>query len=144
LETVLMSGEHFRSIRLSLPPEQLPRLPRNAAYLYEVIDREVWLTPKPRWYHTLLDLESFPPSSGVELPKGVHVRTLQPDDWRDFPSVFSSAFREVQPFASLDDDERLAAARQSLEQTRTGGDGPLIDAACHTTRSAGGSPRRSC
>jgi GNAT superfamily N-acetyltransferase len=36
----------------------------------------------------------------------------------------------VQPFASLDDDERLVAARQSLDQTRTDGDGPLIESAC--------------
>ncbi|HKB35605.1 MAG TPA: hypothetical protein VKD72_04070, partial [Gemmataceae bacterium] len=61
-----MSAEFFRSIQLSLSIEQYRRLPRNAAYKYELIDGETWLTPRPRWYHAVLDLERFevPPDPG--------------------------------------------------------------------------------
>lgn len=126
-----MSADYFRSLRLNLTPEQFHRLPRNAAYRYELIDGEVWLSPRPRWYHALLDLATFPQLQEVELPKRVSIRPLAETDWVELPAVFSSAFHRVQPFASLDKDERLNAARQALNQTRSGGDGPLIASACH-------------
>ncbi len=131
-----MSEEHFQTIRLSLSPEEFVRLPRHPAYKYEWITGEVWLSPRPRWYHALLDLDTFNPPPEVDLSAKLLLRPLQPEDWQHLPSLFSSAFRLVQPFASLDDEARLSAARESLEQTRTGGDGPLIEPACHVVLNA--------
>ncbi len=126
-----MSEEHFRAFRLSLSREEFRRLPRNSAYKYEWIAGEVWLSPRARWYHAQLDLSAFTPPPAAAPTERARLRPLQPDDWEHLPSLFSGAFRTVQPYASLDDEGRLAAARQSLEQTRTGVDGPLIEAACH-------------
>jgi GNAT superfamily N-acetyltransferase len=125
-----MSDQHFRPIRLSLSREEFHRLPRNPAYKYELIGGEVWLSPRPRWHHALLDLATF---AAPEAPctEGVRLRRLQPGDWEDLPRLFAAAFRRVQPFGSLEDEARLGAARRSLDQTRFGGDGPLLEAACH-------------
>jgi len=65
-----------------------------------------------------------PPSEAVTF------RPLEPHDWAAFPGLFADAFRDVQPFAGLDDAECHRAATECLEQTRTGGDGPPILPAC--------------
>jgi GNAT superfamily N-acetyltransferase len=126
-----MSSEFFRTIRLTLPREEFHRLPRNAAYKYELLSGEVWLSPRPRWYHALLDLDTFCPPPDLDAQENITLRSLNPDEWARLPRLFAAAFRLVQPFGSLDDDERLQAARKCVEQTRTGGDGPVIDQACH-------------
>lgn len=126
-----MSADYFQPLRLNLTPEQFHRLPRHTAYRYELLDGEVYISPRPRWYHALLDLATESSFKELELPKSVRLRPLQPTDWSAFPPVFSSAFHSVQPFASLNDDERLTAAQTALNQTRTDGDGPLIESACH-------------
>jgi GNAT superfamily N-acetyltransferase len=125
-----MSTEHFRSIRLSLTREEFHRLPRNSAYKYELLGGEVWLTPRPRWHHALLDLATFTPAGATPV-EGVRLRRLQPGDWDELPRLFRAAFHRVQPFASLDDETRLAAAQSCLQQTRSGWDGPLLERACH-------------
>ena len=51
-----MCDDWMPTIRLALPREQLRQLPRNAAYKYEVVNGQVFLTPRPRHYHALLDL----------------------------------------------------------------------------------------
>lgn len=126
-----MSLEWFRSLRLALTADEFHRLPRHAAYKYELIAGQVWLTPRPRWYHALLDLATFaaPPDAGTS--EKVRLRRLQADDWEDLPRLFAAAFRTVQPFGALGDEERRAAARDCVERTRTGGDGPLLESACH-------------
>src|SRR5436305_9786710 len=123
-----MSAEFFRSIKLPLSVEEYRRLPRNAAFKYELIDGETWLTPRPRWYHALLDLRTFDESADTGEDFLLH--TLEPADWDDLPRLFAAAFRTIQPFGSLDEDGRLGAARQCLERTRSGTDGPLIAKAC--------------
>ncbi len=45
-------------------------------------------------------------------------------------NLFAGAFGTIQPFGSLDDETCQEAARQALERTRTGGDGPMIERAC--------------
>src|SRR5262249_14407977 len=40
-----MSLDLYRTLKLSLSAEEFRRLPRNAAYKYELIAGEVWLTP---------------------------------------------------------------------------------------------------
>ena len=47
----------------------------------------------------------------------------------DLAPLFCGAFHGIQPYGSLDEATRERAARQALERTRTGGDGPLIEQA---------------
>ena len=123
-----MSAEFFRSIKLPLSVEQYRQLPRNAAFKYELIDGETWLTPRPRWYHAVLDLKTF--DVAADAGQNFLLRPLETADWDDLPRLFAAAFRTVQPFGSLDEDDRLGAARHCLERTRSGNDGPLIGRAC--------------
>jgi GNAT superfamily N-acetyltransferase len=62
-------------------------------------------------------------------PGAALLRPVHAADWPLLPEVFAAAFDGVQPFGSLEDDWRLAAARASLHQTHSGGDGPWIEAA---------------
>jgi GNAT superfamily N-acetyltransferase len=126
-----MSAEFFRIQRLSLPPDEFRRLPRNAAYKYELLEGEAWLSPRPRYQHALLDLASFVGPPADELPRDVSLRRLRESDWAELPDLFAAAFRLVQPYGSLDEAARREAAVKCLDQTRTGGDGPLLESACH-------------
>src|SRR5689334_4079447 len=85
-----MSLDLYRTLKLSLSAEEFRRLPRNAAYKYELIAGEVWLSPRPRFYHALLDLDTFAPAA--DLPEDVALRPLQVDDWDGLPQVFAAAF----------------------------------------------------
>src|SRR5438270_11737670 len=89
-----MSADFFRSIKLALPVEQYRQLPRNAAFKYELIDGETWLTPRPRWYHAVLDLKTFAVPADAE--EDFLLRPLEPADWNDLPRLFAAAFRTVQ------------------------------------------------
>jgi hypothetical protein len=110
-------------IKLSLSWEQFRQLPRNAAYKYEYLEGDTYLSPRPRHFHALLDLQPLP------APQALTLRQLTADDWAALAPVFCGAFGTVQPFGSLDDDTLTEAARQALERTRTGGDGPWIEQA---------------
>jgi GNAT superfamily N-acetyltransferase len=118
-----MCDQWMPFLQLPLTIEQFHQLPRHAAYKYEYLSGQAWLTPRPKHYHALLDLR--PIETDVEVP----LRPLQADDWDDLASLFGAAFYGIQPFGSLDDDPRRQAARVCLERTRSGGDGPLIDQA---------------
>jgi GNAT superfamily N-acetyltransferase len=122
-----MCDEWMPCLELHLSPRQFRELPRQAAYSYSYYDGVAWLSPRPRFYHALLDLKNLPaPPSPVGF---FEVRPLVREDWEVLPSVFSAAFAGQLPFSGIDDDTRLRASRQSLEQTRRGGDGPYIAAA---------------
>lgn len=125
-----MTENFFHSIKLPLSAADFRRLPRNAAYKYELIGGEVWLSPRPKWFHAFLDLEPLQVPPTIDAQEAVTLRHLTADDWDDLPRLFAASFRTIQPYGSLDDVSRLEAARQSLEQTRTGGDGLLIERAC--------------
>src|SRR5262249_16607711 len=99
-----MSAEFFRSIKLPLTIEQYRQLPRNAAFKYELIEGETWLTPRPRWYHAVLDLKTF--DAPTDASEDCVLRPLEPTDWDQLPRLFASAFRTTQPFGSLEEDER--------------------------------------
>jgi GNAT superfamily N-acetyltransferase len=132
-----MSAEFFRTVQLPLGPEDFRRLPRNPAYKYELIGGRTWLTPRPRWYHALLDLTRTEISETVASQEAITFRPLQTDDWEDLVPVFVGAFRTIPPFGTLDDETRLGAARQALGKTREGGDGPLVEPACTVAVSEG-------
>jgi ribosomal protein S18 acetylase RimI-like enzyme len=118
-----MCDQWMPFLQLPLTIEQFHQLPRHAAYKYEYIAGQAWLTPRPKHYHALLDLHPIP------VEDDVPVRRLQADDWDDLVSLFAAAFFGIQPFGSLEDDPRRDAARACLERTRTGGDGPIIEQA---------------
>jgi GNAT superfamily N-acetyltransferase len=126
-----MCDEWMPQIQLTLTPQQFRQLPRNPAFKYELLGGQVFLTPRPKHFHALLDLRS--PEADVlaagGTPEGVTLRAVATSDWASLAAVFSGAFRTTQPFGSLDDETRLQAAKQSLKRTATGGDGPWIQAA---------------
>ncbi|HLN28610.1 MAG TPA: GNAT family N-acetyltransferase [Gemmataceae bacterium] len=119
-----MCDDWMPLITLPLTHEQFHQLPRNAAYRYEFLENQCFLSPRPKHYHALLDLRSVPPSDHAG-----HVRTLLEDDFAGLVRVFSNVFRTIQPYGSLDDVTRVQASHQALERTRSGGDGPLIASA---------------
>jgi GNAT superfamily N-acetyltransferase len=118
-----MCDEWMPVLRLPLTREQFHQLPRTGAYKYELLNGQVYLTPRPRHYHAVLDLRLQQQSAEVCL------RHVEEADWEALVPVFAWTFQRTQPFGSLDDASRLEAARQSLERTRTGGDGPWIERA---------------
>jgi GNAT superfamily N-acetyltransferase len=110
-------------------------LPQNPAYKYEYIDGEAWLTPRPKSYHALLDLDSFDPPITMQTEEQTIIRRLAEEDWERLPTLLAAAFHRVEPFASLDDDLRLQAAEDCLRRTRDGTEGPLIgEATCVAVR----------
>jgi hypothetical protein len=119
-----MADDHFHLIELPISFDAFHRLPRNSAYKYEYFDGKAVLSPRPKCHRAVLDLRPLidvEPYTVRPLPAGEIVRLAK---------LFRAAFHRTQPYASLDNDEALTAARECLEKTATGGDGPLISSAC--------------
>src|SRR5216684_2593134 len=106
-----MSDKWMPTLRLALTREQFEQLPRNAAYRYELLDGQAFLSPRPQHYHALLDLR--PLEGDADVPP----RRLRDGDWEELAPVFAASFRHIQPFGSLDETTRLEAARACLERT---------------------------
>lgn len=122
-----MCDEWMRGLQLFLSLEEFHQLPRHPAFRYEYFSGKVYISPRPRHYHALLDLEpSEPPLAGVR------VQPVSPSDWELLIPTFAGAFATVQPFAGLSTDLRREAATQCLTRTRSGGDGPWIAQASRT------------
>jgi GNAT superfamily N-acetyltransferase len=119
-----MCDEWMAALTLPLTAEQFRQLPRSAAYRYAYHEGAAWLNPRPRYYHALLGLSAAPAAT-----VGVPLRPVRQEDWEALTAVFAAAFVDQPPFAGLDDATRPKAARKSLTQTRTGGDGPWVEAA---------------
>jgi hypothetical protein len=119
-----VADDHFRLIELQLSIDEFHRLPQNSAYKYEYFGSRAVLSPRPNCYRAVLDLQ---PMTDVEP---CDIRPLPPGEIVELTPLFSAAFHRTQPYASLDDDEALTAARQCLEKTAGGGDGPPIASAC--------------
>jgi GNAT superfamily N-acetyltransferase len=118
-----MCDEWMPTIRLPLTIEQFRQLPRNAAYRYEYLNGQAWLSPRTRHYHALLRLEPIPAGNGIP------VRPLRAGEVPALVPMFAAAFRTTQPYGSLDTATREEAVRQALQRTCTGGDGPWIEQA---------------
>lgn len=125
-----MLDDWYRVIRLPITIEQFHRLPRNAAYKYEYLDDYALLSPRPKTLNAMLTLQRLAAPPEIDAHGLVRFRLLQKRDWSELPELFSAAFHRMQPFASLSDDERLKCSEECIEQTRTGGDGPVIGPAC--------------
>ncbi|MEX2140210.1 MAG: hypothetical protein WD894_13175 [Pirellulales bacterium] len=115
-----------KTIKLKLSWDDFLRLPQNPAYKYEYLDGEAWLAPHAKLYHAVLELADFRSPEPDLLNDQVQIRRLEDHDWENLPGVFVSAFARVSPFAYLDDEEQLAAARDCLGFTRSGGNGQII------------------
>jgi GNAT superfamily N-acetyltransferase len=124
-----MCDEWMDGLQLPLTIEQFHRLPRNAAYKYEYLNGSAYLSPRPKFFHALLDLA---PLAACPLPAAAStvLRPIRLTDWEELAPLFSAAFLGVVPFGGLEDGPRLAAAAKSMRFTRDGGDGPRIDQAC--------------
>ncbi len=126
-----MIQEWFSAIELPLSWRQFWQLPQNPAYKYEYSDGRAWLSPRPKSCHAVLDLAAFRrPIAEVATDEKLVIRPLQDADWQQLPALFAAAFYRVQPFASLTDDDRLAAAQDCLDYTHGAGEGPLVGEAC--------------
>ena len=124
-----MCDEWMRPLKLSITFAEFLALPRNNAYKYEYFDDHAYLSPRPKFYHALLDLDAFATAPPSAADPDVSLRPVLAEDWTAMIPLFAMAFERQQPFGGLSDDEREVAARRALERTRSGGDGPVIDAA---------------
>jgi GNAT superfamily N-acetyltransferase len=118
-----MCDQWMPLIELPLTIEQFRQMPRNPAYKYEYLGGKAYLSPRARHYHAVLDLQRLPVSEEVEI------RQIRSEELEELIPLFCEAFRSIQPYGSLDDETMDKASRHSLERTRTGGDGPLIEQA---------------
>jgi GNAT superfamily N-acetyltransferase len=126
-----MMDDWFSAIELPITWQQFWQLPQNPAYKYEYFDGHAWLSPRPKSYHAVLDLQAFArPIASMATADKLVIRPLQDADWQLLPRLFAAAFHRVQPFASLTDDDRLKAAEDCLGRTRGAGEGPLAGKAC--------------
>jgi len=121
-----MCDEWMSVVTLPLSLEQFHQLPRNPAYKYEYLEGEAYLTPRPRFYHALLDLTQL---AEAPTPRGVSLRPMGDADKDDLERIFAAAFDRQPPFSGLESERRKEAARRSLQKTRDGGDGPWLPAA---------------
>jgi GNAT superfamily N-acetyltransferase len=124
-----MCDEWMPPIRLPLTPEQFHQLPRNSAYRYEYFDGQAHLSPRPKHFHCLLELQPWSEACGQPADQGPQLRRVGGDDFAGLEPVFAAAFHRTQPFGSLSDEGRAEAARACLERTRTGQDGPWVERA---------------
>jgi GNAT superfamily N-acetyltransferase len=124
-----MCDEWMPRVELPLTWQQFQQLPRNGAYKYEYINGQAWLSPRPRYYHALLDLEALAERPLEGVSRTAKLRAVRPADWEELAPLFAAAFERQQPFCGLEDDQRVVAVRKSLEFTRCGGDGPWIERA---------------
>jgi len=124
-----MLDDWYRTLRLPMTVEQYHQLPRNPAYKYEYIDGQTWLTPRPKTFSALLDLTPRLVGDGVVHGDKTDVRPVADEDWPLLPRLFAAAFHQVPPFIALNDADRVQASGECLQQTRAGGDGPLLTSA---------------
>src|SRR5437762_3088032 len=118
-----MSDEWMPHIELPITWEQFHQLPRNGAYKYEYLGGRALLSPRPRHFHAILDLQPF------TVEEAIAVHPVTADDFPAVERLFGAAFRDVQPYGGLDQETRAQAAHRAVEKCRNGGDGPLIEQA---------------
>jgi GNAT superfamily N-acetyltransferase len=119
-----------KNLRLEIPIEQFRRLPHNVDYRYEYFDGAAQIRTRAHVSDAYLTIPD-PSTRRAESDEAeTSIRPLVEGDWDKLPGLFAAAFDRIGPFALLDETSRLLAARDCLEYTRHGGDGPLIASAC--------------
>jgi GNAT superfamily N-acetyltransferase len=126
-----MCDDWMLPLQFPMTIRQFRQLPRNSAYKYEYLNDMAYLSPRPKHYHALLELRP------IQADESVPVYPLTGNELGNLGPVFVEAFRHIQPYGSLDDPTLLEAARQALERTQAGGDGPWIERASFAAKSEG-------
>ncbi len=116
------------ALHLRLTPEEFRRLPRNSAYKYDYTSGLAHLTPWPKHYHAILSLPAVKPD-GLGPPADILIRPVEESDLAELESAFAAAFAQSQPLIGLTEEARAEAARQALQRTIRGDDGPWVRAA---------------
>jgi GNAT superfamily N-acetyltransferase len=119
-----MCDEWMSTIELPLTVEDFRKLPRHPAYKYEYLSRRVFLVPRPKFYHAMLDLTDK--HADDSQPSNIKMRLIADSDTTDLELVFAAAFAAYLPFAALEPSRRAHAARDALLKVRDGGEGPWI------------------
>jgi len=127
-----MSEQWMPHVTLELSEEQYKQLPRNPAYQYDFLHGTAFITPRPKYFHGILDFARWQTSANGELSEDVQIRPIMAADHETLPAVFAAAFENVQPFGGLDGSQRLQAAQSALEKTWRNGDGPVLSQASFT------------
>ena len=75
-----MCDEWMDGLQLPLTIEQFHRLPRNPAFKYEYLDGTAYLSPRPKYFHAMLDLaplaeQPLPNAAAVALRPVPHMPT---------------------------------------------------------------------
>ena len=125
-----MLDQWFRDLEIELPWEKFRSLPRHPAYRYEYRKGPLRISGNPRYFHCLIDLHGLDSTNAAAPVSQFLCRVITPDDWPRLQMPFADALRTSSPLCHLTRDERLLAAKQTLEQTRSGVDGPLVEAGC--------------
>ena len=119
--------EWYEVIELPITIDQFHALPTNPAYKYEYFDGCAVLSPRPKAYRAVLDLNPREPIDAAEADHERYpLRPFEDEDWEGLARCFGISFWRVQPFAGLDDAQRLEAARGCLAKTRSGRDGRFL------------------
>lgn len=121
---------HFVPLQFPMSAADFVHLPRHPAYRYEHFNDTAWLTPQQRWYHAELDLETFSAPPDIAFENQLAVRPFAEADWEGLPALFAASFGTVPPYGCMDEKRLLEASRECIEQTRHGGDGPIVAPAC--------------
>ena len=120
-----MVEEWMPPLQLPLSPTQFVQLPRNAAFKYTYHDGVAWIHPRPKYFHALLSL----PDCRIEGTATIRSRRFASRDWGPLTEIFAEAFAAYQPFAGQEKPARMVAAKEALQRTVDGGDGPWIEPA---------------
>jgi GNAT superfamily N-acetyltransferase len=134
-----MLDRWFPYVTFPVSMETFHQLPRNAAYKYEYWDGAAHLSARPKSYHCLLDLKRAELVEQVVIQgdRPARFRSLVDTDWPELPQLFASAFERMPPFGLIEREQRVAAAEECLEFTRTGGDGPMVPPASFVAYASG-------
>jgi GNAT superfamily N-acetyltransferase len=134
-----MCDEWMSVVRIPMTLEHYHQLPRHPAYRYEYLSGCAVLTPRAKFYHARLILSRFAPDPELNPAEPTELEVVQEADFPALKVLFARAFHHHQPFAGLVEETLQRAADQSLEKTRTGGDGPWVRPASFLIRSPRGS-----
>lgn len=127
-----MCDEWMSRVQIRASLEQFQKLPRHPAYRYLYHQEQIWISPQPRFYHALIQLPAMvsrPVSGLIAKQSKLTLDFLKSADWSQLISLFSRAFAQKEPLASLQDEELDRVAAKCLNQTRQGGDGLLLESA---------------
>ena len=126
-----MLDDWFPDVAFPIPIAGFHELPKHPAYKWEYWDGQARLSARPKFAHCLLAFDDWP---GADEPLGRRdqefvFRPLAEGDRDRLPSLLAAAFHRVPPFSQLERGRAVEAARDCLDRTRAGEDGPPLDAA---------------